>query len=179
MTNQNIVAGPAKLFKATAGTVFTPGVYPDPPTGFTVLASGLIAPEGIKFQRDWATTYEYVLAHAEPVAELLDTALTTLMFEIVDSSQAALGDIFGNAPAANVLDITATPGRLPEMAIVVQRGSSANGSNKKEALWFPRCTIKPNGETTRRGGSATRIPVMLSVLYDITRATAGKTYIEA
>ena len=178
-SSSKIIAGVLGVFVSDAGTAFTPGAYPTPPTDFTVLGSGLITSDGVRVNRDWATTYEYVLEYAEPIAELLDTALTTVMFDLVDASDEALGEVVGNSVSANVLDLTVSPGPLTEYALVLQQASSANGRDKSQALWFPRCTVKLNGETEYRGGKAVRTPVMLSVLYDITSGSAGKSYTEA
>ena len=172
-----IIAGAALIYKAAAGTNFVPGTYPSPPTGFTVLGSGLIAPEGIRMNRDWATTYQYVLAYAEPIAELLDTALTTFSMDLLSIEEEALSDVTGNAASASYLDLSMTPGPLPEYAIVLQYTNP--GLDKKRALWLPRATIKLTGETTLRGGTVARTPIMVSALYDVTDSSAMRLYTDS
>ena len=172
-----IITGPAHVFyHTTPGTDFPawPSALGDVPSGFSVM--GAVSSDGVTVGRDWATTYDYVLSYAEPIAEILNTALTTLEFELAVNEADTWEVITGNAESSNVLDMSVGVGPLTEYTVILMYG---NAGGRQRGLYIPRATVKPVGDTVFGGGVIARVPVMITALYDADSATALELHSES
>ena len=168
-----VVHGPWQLFVAAEDTVFAPGAFPETPTGFTALASNLMADASVTVTATPTTRETQVLDSALPVDESVASQRITITGTAQDWSAAAWERILGKtkstvgaksgAKGYDKVELDMNIGSLPKAAYVLVSQNGPSGKGKQFAMYLPSATAKPSG-SVGLSSAAAGIPFVLNAI---------------
>ena len=175
-----LLRGPSFVYIGAAGDAeWTINSTGDPTgDGFSLLASGLLAPEGVSITLDQDINELSVAANVAPIEAFRNGGGATITFTAYDLSPSTLAQYTGNTATNTRVSLTQSRS-VSKFALLIV-GQSPRDSAKFSAWWFPRAYVQSLGEV-RAGSYSQVLQVALTcrALHDENRNALGAYSIQS
>ena len=175
-----LLRGPSFVYTGAAGDAEWTIASDGDPTGdgFSLLASGLLAPEGVSITPDQEINELSVAANTAPIEAFRSGAGITISFTCYDLSPSTFAMYTGNTATNTRVSLNQSRSVAKFALLII--GQSPQDSAKFAAWWFPRAYVQSVGEV-RAGSYSQVLQVQMTcrALHDETRSTIGAYSIQS